>query len=551
MKKTITSVTALGVLVASTPVYAMPVEVNALVKGLVNPSSTAQVAADPMNVFTSFTKSNDDNSGNGSVKNPYNRFEDAIANVQDGGTIYIDSEAFLNDIGGNLPFLIDKNVTIKPSEEAKNASLSVRSAGIILGANVKFENISLEFANKHHDSIFANGYTLDLINVTRSNGSREIDLFAGGLYELDGTLVHPSGSNGVINVETNDSFNGGDLESKFGNIYAGSMSGEFNGNAEINVARKGSSKKLIVGEIKASGALEADAGNMLDVTEPLPPKADADLFPMNGNVAVNLHNYQVSVDGTTGSEGKTSVSTSTVYPNDLELNNVNSLTVNSGHIKVVDSSVTSIQNVTIGSGATLDLSKASKDFTVDNYSGDGIVVLSKDGKLNITNQMNGSIELLTEGAFGANNGLVEEGHVYLTTPNENAVISFEPHYSQSNLALVANKKGELVEWTAQEPNESTGLLKTNELTIEDANVTMSYDEINMTGFGEAEIMFNALTNATEDDWVDMNEFQFDITVNGHQAVYREDENGIGSHYFVEELGLAMYFTSETFFDEHE
>ena len=449
MKKTITSVTALGVLVASTPVYAMPIEVNELVKGLVNPSSTAQVAADPMNVFTSFTKSNDDNSGNGSVKNPYNRFEDAIANVQDGGTIYIDSEAFLNDIGGNLPFLIDKNVTIKPSEEAKNASLSVRSAGIILGANVKFENISLNFANKHHDSIFANGHTLDLINVTRNSSSREIDLFAGGLH-IDGQQVHPSGNNGVINVETNGNFNGGNEESKFGNIYAGSMNGAFNGNAEINVSRKDNSKKLIVGEIKASGALEADAGGMLDVIEPLPPQADSTQFPMNGNVTINLDNYQVAVDGTTGSEGVTNVTTSTVYPNDLALNNVNGLTVNSGQINVVDSNVTSISNITLGSGAILDLTKAGKDFTVDNYNGDGIVILSKDGKLNVANQMNGSIELQTEGATKFNNGLVEEGHVYITTPNEDAVISFEPNFAQEELELIGIKNGDLVEWTIKE-----------------------------------------------------------------------------------------------------
>ena len=44
------------------------------------------------------------------LENPYNRFEDAVAQVADGGTIYIKSDkgAFLNDVGGNLPFLIDR-----------------------------------------------------------------------------------------------------------------------------------------------------------------------------------------------------------------------------------------------------------------------------------------------------------------------------------------------------------------------------------------------------------------------------------------------------------
>ncbi len=275
-KKAVSGVTALTMLASATiPVYAAPIEEGVNAKGLNNPISTAKPAVDPMNVYTSFTETNSSNSGDGSAESPYNRFEDAVAQVADGGTIYIKSDkgAFLNDVGGNLPFLIDKNVTIKPVDGANNATLSVRSAGIILGADVKFENITLDFANRHHDSIFANGYTLDLINVARNNGTREIDLFAGGLYDVNGTQVHPSGNNGVINVETNGNFGAGNLESKFGNIYAGSMNGAFNGSAEINVSRKDSSKKLIIGAIKASGALESKVGdNFFDGVEPLPPQ---------------------------------------------------------------------------------------------------------------------------------------------------------------------------------------------------------------------------------------------------------------------------------------
>mgnify|MGYP003490129671 FL=1 len=230
-KKTITTATALGVLVASIPVNAVSAEE---IMELVNPPSTATPAVDKMNVYTSFKTSVNDNSGDGSAQNPYNRFEDAVANVEDGGTIYIDSttKGFLNDIGGNLPCLIDKNITIKPIDGSKNARLEVNSAGIILGANVKFENITLNFANRYHDAIFANGYTLDLINVTSNEGVREVDLFAGGLYDARGQ-IHPSGDKGVINIEVNDNFGGGDLYSKFGNIYAGSMNGKFDGTAGV------------------------------------------------------------------------------------------------------------------------------------------------------------------------------------------------------------------------------------------------------------------------------------------------------------------------------
>ncbi len=455
-KKAVSGVTALTMLASATiPVYAAPIEEGINAKGLNNPISTAKPAVDPMNVYTSFTETNSSNSGDGSAESPYNRFEDAVAQVADGGTIYIKSDkgAFLNDVGGNLPFLIDKNVTIKPVDGANNATLSVRSAGIILGADVKFENITIDFANKYHDSIFANGYTLDLINVTRNESAREIDLFAGGLYKLNGTQIYPSGNKGVINIETNDNFGGGNLQSTFGNIYAGSMNGVFDGEAEINVSRKGTYKVLNIGAIKASGALEADAGNMLDTKEPLPPQANPEKYPVMRDVTINLHNYQIDIDGTTGSNAQTSVTTSTVYPSDLTLKNVEHLTVTGGHIIAIYKDAARTSDVTLKNGATLDLTKSEKEFTIGLYRGNGVVILRKDGKLNISNPINGSIELQTEGAFNGYSGLVEEDHVYITTPNKDANIRFTPHYTQEYLELVGNKKGNVIEWKIQEIGE--------------------------------------------------------------------------------------------------
>ena len=59
----------------------------------------------------------------------------------------------------------------------------------------------------------------------------------------------------------------------------------------------------------------------------------------------------------------------------------------------------------------------------------------------------------TEGAFNGYSGLVEEDHVYITTPNKDANIKFTPHYTQEYLELVANKKGSVVEWKIQEIGE--------------------------------------------------------------------------------------------------
>ena len=61
-----------------------------------------------MNVYTYKQYSNADTSGNGSELFPYNRFEDAMANVADGGTISIIDKGFINGKDNNETFVFDK-----------------------------------------------------------------------------------------------------------------------------------------------------------------------------------------------------------------------------------------------------------------------------------------------------------------------------------------------------------------------------------------------------------------------------------------------------------
>lgn len=557
-KKAALSATALAVLAsAAIPVHTTPVEASGDIKVLQNPPSKAQPAVNKKEVYTSFTSGVTSNIGNGSENNPYNRFEDAVANVEDGGVIYVKGKAFLNDVGNNLPFLIDKNITIK-SVDGTHGHLEINSAGILLGKDVKFENLSLNFGNRYHDSIFANGHRLDLINVSRSDSAREFDLFAGGLYDAE-SQIHPSGNKGIIHVETNGKFTGGNLTSKLGNIYAGSMNGPFNGDVEISVARKDKSKKLEIGSIKGSGALEAYVtGNFFDLIEPDAPAENAERFPVNGNVSITLDDYQVSVHGKTGSEGKSSVTTNTVYPNNLELKDVNNLSVTSGHIKLTSSSMDSIDEVTLDKDTKLDLTMASKDFTVGNFNGNGAVVLNKEGKLNITNQVTGSLELKLDGEFGNDNGEVLEGHTYITTPTRDASISFTPRYNQTKFSLVSVNKGSHIEWVTGDPKkidtEPVVELEVTGFNFEDGVLeqTKSFDEINdksALDYATARFPFTIQTNRqlTDDDYVYLEDFNFDVTVNGKPAEYRELMND----FYVEELGLSLYFNSETNFDEHE
>ncbi len=92
-----------------------------------------------------------------------------------------------------------------------------------------------------YDSIFANGYTLKIIDCVLGSGSREFDLFAGSLYNTSGQLIEGMkytqtnqgvitepkvGSKGQISIKTTDK----STKSQLGKVFAGSMNAPFNGN---------------------------------------------------------------------------------------------------------------------------------------------------------------------------------------------------------------------------------------------------------------------------------------------------------------------------------
>ena len=216
-------------------------------------------------VYTEATKSNSDTSGDGSRENPYNRFEDAVANVADGGTIYILSGgAFINvrEEAGISPYVIDKNVTVR-SAGSGQAALTVRAAGLVMGANVTFENVTLGFANKYHSGIFANGHALTLKNVARSGGSRLVHVFAGGVKLPGGWVGAAPISGGSITISGE--------KTHLGNIYAGGMNAGQNGSVAIGIT---GSKNIELGDVYACGAQEPDLDldNMFDLTEPPDPQ---------------------------------------------------------------------------------------------------------------------------------------------------------------------------------------------------------------------------------------------------------------------------------------
>ncbi len=407
--------------------------------------TTNTIASTTKNVvYTAATKSNSDTSGDGSMENPYNRFEDAVANVADGGTIYIlsSSGAFLNAQENDMPFVINKEITIEPEPGADHAALVSRSAGILLGADVTFNNIELDFAYSYHDQVFANGHNLTMINVSRSSSHRIIDLVAGGLYDTNGYRIGPEpAKKGTILIQG---------KCEFGNIYAGSINGIYDGDTAIHVQE---AKGAVLGEIYASGAKEAeyDRNNWFDLDEPPAPAPDANLYPVTGHVSISLDKAPIKVIEGAGAKEGTSVSFCTEYmTSNLSLTNIASLTVSGGTLQPAALTAWDREkiNLCITENGTLDLS-GQGNVEVNNFTGGGKLILDLNSVIRIAGDLTGKTAFETNGGLGGNSGLAVKDHLYIEAkPEATGIFTFVPYPTQSDLALVRQSDGSWIMQTA-------------------------------------------------------------------------------------------------------
>ena len=140
-----------------------------------------------------------------------------VANTKDGDIVEIKGICMTNDNqSDNAPWVIDKEITIRGA--SADAGIDLRAGGIILGADVIFENLELGFANPVRNAIMANGHKLTLRNVTCSKSTNnDINLFCGGVTGLD--TGAQSGGHGEIIIEDCPQMGNG-------NVYAGSISAD-------------------------------------------------------------------------------------------------------------------------------------------------------------------------------------------------------------------------------------------------------------------------------------------------------------------------------------
>lgn len=360
-------------------------------------------AAEGRTIYTAATGSTSDNSGNGTAANPYNLFDTALKNAKDGDTICILSPMGFLNASDNSPYIINKAVTIKGNGNV----FLVRAAGLVLTADVTFEDVVLSFGNRYHDAIFANGHTLTLKNVICEEGTRRVDIFCGGLY-MNGRAVAPSGNSGKIIIN-----NGGQ---NFGNIYAGAMNGDFNGDVDIELSNLNYSSEMTV---NVSGADETyvNVDDFFNLEEPAPPTVNPN-HSISGNVNITMSGTNIKyINGVSLSASGTSnlaINTNGKYNGVLEVENIDAITVKGGGV-FAPAKLTGGTTVNLTGGSALDLSAISNPVVSKLVSegNNNKLVLGRTRYLEISESVQGNFIFETESGYNGHSGMAEYDFAYI------------------------------------------------------------------------------------------------------------------------------------------
>ncbi len=331
----------------------------------------------------------------------YKYFTEALNNANNGDTITLlgNAGAFVPEGQGNdIPLVIDKQLTIN----GNGHTLTVWYAGILLGADVTFDNLTINLSNAFSNAIYANGHRLTLNQVRNEQATgataNVIHLFSGGVANNTGwDGLAQAGSHGQIIIRGSNN--------RLGDIFAGNWSytdtsSTYSGPSTITVEESAGGT---IGNIYACGAYEpTGTGNSNDI---LP---NSDKFPVTGEVTINLSNGAVgTVYGETGgsSNAKVVYNSSISYSRGSRLEDVTSLEVKRGYFAPGKANTLDTLDgvaITLASGARLDLRNVSSPIAPASWSGDGgVLEIGKDQALYIMGSVTGSTKVAIGGLWGA------------------------------------------------------------------------------------------------------------------------------------------------------
>ncbi|MDD6058155.1 MAG: DUF4214 domain-containing protein [Clostridiales bacterium] len=376
-------------------------------------------------VYTDDTYTGGSGVSDGSKERPFRYFQDALDAVAERGTIYVLSGgAWHNDTSGvGKPLVISKAITITTDDGngRPNSSydLNTRSGSLVLEADVTFKDITLTPTNTSQwKGIFANGHTLILENVKKSNSVMSVlDIYAGGFAGYTGN----EGDDGQVIISGS--------ETKIGNVYAGGYGETCLYSTYISLT----GPETVIGTVYG--------GNNMG----------SSLTDTGGDVSIYLENSNVkTVDGC-GSMA--SVWFSSNSRKSTSFSNVTSLDISG---LLAPASLAQVNTITLGSDGILDLSntvKTQSAYTVHNFYSEvddktnqcGTLRMKQTDSLTITESLTGEANFQTTDNMpvsGATSGTVIPNHVYIDASGalvKTGTFRFAPNqntYEQASMQLV-------------------------------------------------------------------------------------------------------------------
>lgn len=369
-----------------------------------------------------------------------------LANARDGDTFVLIGSCFAIDpTSSDAPLVINKAVTIR------GGSLMLGTGGVILNADVTFQNITLGFPNAVRNAIMANGHTLTLEDVQADSTTYGFHLFCGGLYDPDGFGSTP-GPAGKIVLRGSVSLKGGSGET--GSLYAGNLcmggmnpaddaidgpANAFAGDAEIVFE----GDKGEFGGIYAGGAQQRIPRGSPNGKVILP---DPEKYTVAGSVTVRLRNGQVGwVQGRGARETHVVYNGNSYLTDGIVMNDIASLRVESGYlIPALGSTFREGAAMAAAPDAKLGLMMYFGDLTVGSFSGGGTLQLREEQTLTISGAVTGStaIEVVRDGGGVWVKSLPKEEHACVQAPQSvDGAFTLSPPQGYETVNLVRDESG--------------------------------------------------------------------------------------------------------------
>lgn len=395
--------------------------------------------------------------GTGSETDPFNDFAKAYRAASDGDTIVLMNTAtILDGDDGRMDgfFAMGKSLAIAGHDG--EGGLSCRPA-LVLGADVTFNGIEF-FAT----SVSLNGHGLSMNNVKNYTQNTSRPTVYGG--KANGITENPSraGQKSVLTVEAPA---GTTME--FQGIYAGSQTGDYVGDVEINLT----SGAKAIDRLSADGAAGKVTGSVnvnLGATKVVVEKIE------NQRQAGVADGASLNLDGFSPSSP-------------VSISGFDKVNIKGSNLKVSPAAFANNGAVAIDQTSTFDATSAPSPVRVESFDSQqgALVKLHGEGVLEVAGALTGTFEMRTNGFDSQTSGLVQNGHAYVKAGDAtNGNVTFKPYTTQSNFKLVKQQVGQTTQWIARsgidKPLASLEIAGENRIEVKlgDVERTMTFADAN-------------------------------------------------------------------------